>query len=108
MGCLLLLHQVGTSAEPHQGNVTITLHGGPKSIELPIYGAKTIAVREGKLQLFGAPKRPSWTHLDRTVHPGETELLLSSAVDWVPGDVIVVSSSSFYAAEVRRNASDLA
>ena len=45
--------QVGTEEEPFQHNAIITLHGNQRSPELPVYGTKTLAVREGVLDLHG-------------------------------------------------------
>ncbi len=47
------LLQVGTEAEPFMSNALIMMHGHPRSQELPIYGTKTLAVREGTLDLHG-------------------------------------------------------
>ena len=48
-GCL----QIGSEANPFQHNGIITLHGHFRSKELPIYGAKVLAVRNGTLDLHG-------------------------------------------------------
>ena len=50
-----MLHKAGTAARPfpHPYQASITLHGHLRSSELPIYGTKTIAVREGTLNLYG-------------------------------------------------------
>lgn len=45
--------QIGTEASPFQHKAVITLHGHLRSPELPVYGAKTLAVREGILDLHG-------------------------------------------------------
>ena len=45
--------QVGTEAEPFQHKGIITLHGHHRSQELPIYGTKVLAVRNGSLELHG-------------------------------------------------------
>ncbi|EPY78834.1 fibrocystin-L [Camelus ferus] len=45
--------QIGTEASPFQHKAIITLHGHLRSPELPVYGAKTLAVREGILDLHG-------------------------------------------------------
>jgi len=47
------LPQVGTEQEPFQHKAIITLHGHLRSLEMPIYGAKTLAVRNGSLDLHG-------------------------------------------------------
>ncbi len=45
--------QVGTEASPYLHNALIQMHGHPRQQELPIYGTKTLAVREGTLDLHG-------------------------------------------------------
>lgn len=44
---------VGTEEAPFQHDATIEMHGQLRSPELPIYGAKCLAVREGELNLHG-------------------------------------------------------
>lgn len=55
--------QIGTEAAPFQHRAVITLHGHLRSPELPVYGAKTLAVREGILDLHG---------MAQGIGPGET------------------------------------
>lgn len=45
--------QIGQEGAPFQHKAIITLHGQLRSPELPVYGAKTLAVREGVLDLHG-------------------------------------------------------
>ena len=45
---------VGTEEAPFQSNAVIEMHGYLRSPELPIYGAKALAVRDGELNLHGA------------------------------------------------------
>ena len=45
--------QVGQEGAPFQHKAIITLHGHLRSTELPVYGTKTLAVREGVLDLHG-------------------------------------------------------
>lgn len=45
--------QIGQEGAPFQHNAIITLHGDLRSPELPVYGTKTLAVREGVLDLHG-------------------------------------------------------
>ncbi len=46
---------VGTDANPYQSKARITLYGPPNTIELPLYGAKNIAVRYGALRCLFSP-----------------------------------------------------
>ncbi|XP_053415184.1 fibrocystin-L isoform X2 [Nycticebus coucang] len=85
--------QIGTEASPFQHKAVITLHGHLRSPELPVYGAKTLAVRAGTLDLHGLPIPVIWTHLAHTAKAGERTLILQEAVTWKPGDYIVIAST---------------
>lgn len=104
-GWILLLGgdlRVGSELSPFPGKARITLHGSPDSPELPLYGAKTIAVREGNLQLFGRKRAFPWTVLQANAVKGATQITVLGNVmsDWQAGERIVIASSSFYANEV--------
>ena len=45
--------QVGTESEPYTKQAIITLHGHVRSPQIPIYGNKVLAVRNGVLSLYG-------------------------------------------------------
>ena len=45
--------QAGTEDVPFEHKAIITLHGHHRSQELPIYGTKVLAVRNGSLELHG-------------------------------------------------------
>ena len=47
------LFQIGTEEEPFQHKAYINMHGALRAPELPIYGAKTLAVRHGTVELHG-------------------------------------------------------
>ena len=66
--------QVGTEAEPFQHKAEIVMHGHLRSKELPIYGAKTLGVREGTLDLHGKPIIYTWTLLAATANVGATQV----------------------------------
>ncbi|XP_023386544.1 fibrocystin-L-like, partial [Pteropus vampyrus] len=85
--------QIGTEASPFRHKAVITLHGHLRSPELPVYGAKTLAVREGILDLHGLPVPVIWTRLAHTAWAGEMTLILQEAVTWKPGDKIVIAST---------------
>ncbi|XP_060949378.1 PKHD1 like 1, tandem duplicate 1 [Limanda limanda] len=85
--------QVGTEAEPFQHQATITLHGNQRSPELPVYGTKTLAVREGVLDLHGIPVPVTWTHLAQTATSGSKTLTLKKEVTWKAGAKIVIAST---------------
>ena len=83
--------QVGTEDEPFPGNATITLHGHVRSPEIPVFGTKTLALREGTLDLHGMHVPITWTHLCATAEVGATELHLMKEVTWKPGDQIILA-----------------
>lgn len=70
--------------------------GDPSTKELPLYGAKGIAVRDGSLQIFGAPRTPTWVHLATTADVNDTTIQVSDCVNWRVNDQVVITSSSFY------------
>jgi len=107
LNCSYLLFQygrliIGSSDEPYVPRATITLVGNRDSYELPVYGAKTLAVRTGELRLFGRPRIP-WTKLAETALVGNTTITLLDDTDWGVGDSIFISSSehNFLEAEER-------
>ena len=55
--------EVGTEQFPYTSKMIITMHGEKYSPELPIYGNKVIAVRNGVLDMHGIPRSPTWTEL---------------------------------------------
>ncbi|XP_045915057.1 PKHD1 like 1, tandem duplicate 1 [Micropterus dolomieu] len=85
--------QIGQEGAPFQHKAIITLHGHLRSPELPVYGAKTLAVREGVLDLHGIPVPVPWTHLAQTASNGSVTLTLMKAVTWKAGDEIVIAST---------------
>ncbi|XP_074660960.1 fibrocystin-L-like [Tubulanus polymorphus] len=87
------LLQVGTESEPFQHTGIITLHGNMRALELPIYGAKGIGIREGSLELHGKHVPYTWTLLDQTVEPGSSSLTVMDPITWKVGDEIVVATT---------------
>ncbi|KAM9737277.1 LOW QUALITY PROTEIN: PKHD1 like 1, tandem duplicate 1 [Menidia menidia] len=85
--------QVGQEGAPFQHKAVITLHGNLRSPELPVYGTKTLAVREGQLDLHGLPVPVTWTHLAQTAPAGSDRLILMREVTWRAGDQIVIAST---------------
>ncbi|XP_073714829.1 fibrocystin-L [Misgurnus anguillicaudatus] len=85
--------QIGTEQQPFQHKAIITLHGHLRSKELPVYGAKTLAVRQGVLDLHGIPVPVPWTRLSQTAQKGSRTLTLMDAVTWKTGDEIVIAST---------------
>ncbi|XP_078542271.1 fibrocystin-L [Lissotriton helveticus] len=85
--------QIGTEDAPFQHKAIITLHGHLRSPELPLYGAKTLAVRQGILDLHGLPVPVTWTRLAQTAEANSSTLVLADAVTWKVGDEIVIAST---------------
>ena len=85
--------RIGTEAEPFTKRAVITLTG-PASDQIEGAGAKVLAVIGGTLDLHGEP-RLTWTRLTATAAAGSSQLQLSGAVDWRPGERIVVASTDF-------------
>ncbi|XP_068250285.1 fibrocystin-L-like [Palaemon carinicauda] len=84
---------VGSEDEPFMNNAVIELHGTHQDIELPLYGAKVLAVRNGTLDLHGAHVPITWTHLATTANPGDTEITLKLPVTWKAGDEIIIATT---------------
>ena len=87
--------QVGTEEEPFMHTAEIVLYGHVLSTELPIYGAKTLAVRHGTLDLHGKKLNVTWTRLDATAYPGDDTITLQEPVPWEVGGKIVIASTSY-------------
>ena len=71
----------------------ITMFGHVRSIELPIYGAKVIGLREGVLDMHGAPVGVTWTHLGATATAGTNRITLKESVSWPVGSEIVIATT---------------
>ena len=87
--------EVGTEEFPYTSKITITMHGTKESPEIPTYGNKCIAVRNGVLELHGVKRTPTWTSLALTASPEDTEITLMEDVDWKEGERIVIAPTGF-------------
>ena len=88
--------QVGTEDQPYQHKAQIVMYGHVLSTELPLFGAKTLAVRNGTLDLHGKPIANTWTWLSTTAYAGNTTLYLKNTVaDWEVGGKVVIASTSY-------------
>ncbi|XP_064635071.1 fibrocystin-L-like [Lineus longissimus] len=86
--------QIGTEAVPHLHKATITMHGNLRAIELPIYGAKALAVRNGTLDLHGKPIANTWTKLTTTAAAGTNTLTVDHDItDWEVGSKLILAST---------------
>ncbi len=73
---------IGTPDKPYTNKATITLHGKPTALDLPMYGAKALGVREGVVQMYGQPKVPTYTTLNVTADPGTNRIFVNGQVNW--------------------------
>ena len=82
---------------PCDKKVEIVLYGHRRSIRLPIFDSKVLAIYDGKLDLHGCPKDVTWHLLKNTVEIGDTSLQMSVPVEnnWFPGEEIVIASTGF-------------
>lgn len=49
----------------------------------------------GTLEIHGKVQAPTWTQIDQTVDVGDTSMTLQVAVEWQPGEKIVIASTDF-------------
>ena len=84
---------VGAAEKPFQHKATITMYGSLRSIELPIFGAKVIALRNGTLDLHGKPVGVTWTYLEATAAVKSTQIQLANSVSWPVGSKIVIATT---------------
>lgn len=87
--------EVGTADKPFEAKTQIVLYGDVLSTEIPVYGAKTLALRQGSIDIHGKPLTVTWIRLAEAATAGSTLLRLQEAVDWDIGGKIVVASTSF-------------
>ena len=81
---------------PYRGkSARITMFGHLRSLELPIYGTKTLAVRNGTLKIHGKPKTPVWTNLRETVKAGSDLIKLREQVNWEVGDLVSIATTGY-------------
>jgi hypothetical protein len=112
--------RVGSPGQPFAGTAMITLTGaqGDGGPQLPPYGSKLLLVQDGSLELYGRLRNPPYASLAATALAGDTSILVNapinatvnvtvnwsavwrSAIDWQPGERLVLATSSFFADEV--------
>ncbi|REG34604.1 G8 domain-containing protein [Archangium gephyra] len=85
--------ELGQELTPYPGSATFTLNATPADPEVMGMGSKFIgAMGSGTIHLHGL-ERVSWTQLGANVNAGSSTVVLKEAVDWQPGDKIVIVSS---------------
>ncbi|CAF4433885.1 unnamed protein product, partial [Adineta steineri] len=72
------------------------MYGQLRSIELPIYGAKVLALRDGTVDMHGTNLVRTWTRLGSTAAAGATQITLSQYVDWPVNSQIVIATTGDY------------
>ncbi|XP_069115782.1 fibrocystin-L-like [Argopecten irradians] len=86
------LLQIGTEDMPYLYQGRINIYGDLSSLELPIYGAKTLAIRDSTLDIHGK-ERITHTVLEQTVEAGDDVIEVQGEVDWEVGDEIALGST---------------
>jgi cell surface hyaluronidase len=88
--------QVGSSLAPFSKRAVITLVGQDTGGDVMGMGEKVLGVMMGgRLELYGASRGKSWTHLDASAVVGATTLKLESGAGWAVGDKVVVASTDY-------------
>ncbi|TPP67650.1 hypothetical protein FGIG_00917 [Fasciola gigantica] len=90
----VIVLDIGTSEEPFTRKATIVLLGHARDRELPLYGSKVIAVRNGRLSIHGTHHPIMWARLAQTAMSGAKKLKLDKSVTWPKGEMIIISSST--------------
>lgn len=93
---------IGAAHRPYPDDVTITLS---HNAALDDYGSAThpgemldqaLVVQDGGvLELHGRDHGKSWTQLAETAMPGDTQIRLTEASTWEPGQEIVLASTDY-------------
>jgi hypothetical protein len=85
--------KVGSRQNPFRNKAQIAMYGTLRSIELPIFGAKVLALRNGTLDLHGYPVGITWTYLATTANANSNQIVLKDSVSWPVGAQIVIATT---------------
>jgi cell migration-inducing and hyaluronan-binding protein len=86
---------IGTEANPHTRNATITLTDNVKGEDIMAgMGDRGIMISGGTLNLHGDTEH-TWTKLSETAEAGSTQIEVLDASGWEVGDQIVLASTDF-------------
>ncbi|CAF3637436.1 unnamed protein product [Rotaria sp. Silwood1] len=88
--------QIGTENNPFQHKAVITMYGHLRSIELPIFGSKVLAIRDGTVDMHGRSVVRTWARLASTAAIGSTQITLLQNVDWPIGSQIIIATTGDY------------
>ncbi|CAF3361993.1 unnamed protein product [Rotaria sp. Silwood1] len=98
--------QIGNESNPFQHQAIITMYGHLRSIELPIFGAKVLALRDGTVDMHGKTTVRTWTKLGITANNGSSTITLLQQVDWPIGSQIIIATTGDFLSqqesEIRR------
>ncbi|XP_060584412.1 fibrocystin-L-like isoform X2 [Ruditapes philippinarum] len=93
---------IGTEEAPFKHKGTIELYGDYHDHELPIYGTKVVAVRNGTLGLFGRPIENTWTLLSQTAEVGTKTISVQGPINgWQVGDEVVIATTDGHNSQVQ-------
>ena len=87
--------QIGSEETPFEEQATITLTGLDESTG-PMETTRTLMIMGGTVSLYGTPPAVPWTRVNNDVQAGDLELTLVEAVNWAPGDTLVLAPTDFY------------
>ena len=88
--------QIGTEDKPYMNKAEIIMYGNVLSTELPLFGAKTLAVRNGTVDFHGKPILNTWTRLSATAEKGSKTISVQDDVsDWEAGGKLVIATTSY-------------
>ncbi|MEK9871669.1 MAG: G8 domain-containing protein, partial [Gammaproteobacteria bacterium] len=86
--------EIGSEAEPHKSNATITLTDNVQNEQLMGMGDRGIMLSGGTLNLHGN-RTNAWTKLAKTAGAGSSTIEVLNADQWQVGDQIVLASTDF-------------
>lgn len=69
------------------------MYGSVRSVELPIFGSKVLALRNGTIEMHGKPVGVTWTYLGQTASAGSNTIVLKEPVDWPINSEIVIATT---------------
>lgn len=85
----------GTEDSPYQHQLTFVMYGNYYGTQLPMFGNKGIGCLNCQFSMYGQPRNRTWTQLAQTINAGDNTLTVLDYVDWMPGEQIVIASTSF-------------
>jgi hypothetical protein len=88
--------RIGDPAAPFANRAAITLTAADPTEDVMGMGTRGILLMGGALELYGAAPEVPWTQLAAHAEADATSLTLREAVDWQPGDRIVVAPTDYY------------